>query len=167
MIRKTPPRSPKFTGRSCELAALHRCLRPATTYHSGQLTSCVLNGMAGVGKTELALEYCYLYAAGYKVIFWVTGRTKRDLDRSFTKFGSRINITSNGDENICDNVTSWFEATGGLADDPFCYKHLIQSQISHGSLSSMIYGNIRILQRIYLDKCPLAVLLSLRASEGI
>ncbi len=64
-------RNPNFTGRSDLLSGLHASL------HAGNATVLrqALRGLGVVGKTQLALEYDYRYAADYSVVWWVPSET--------------------------------------------------------------------------------------------
>jgi CubicO group peptidase (beta-lactamase class C family) len=67
-----PRRSRLFKGRSSELAQVHAYLRRHSVMHDrGHVSICVLHGLAGTGKTETAIEYCYLFADTYESIFWI------------------------------------------------------------------------------------------------
>ncbi|WP_150254242.1 tetratricopeptide repeat protein [Nocardiopsis deserti] len=50
-----PPAPPGFTGREAELATLRTFLDPGRTSPLGDLTTCSVSGMGGIGKTALAL----------------------------------------------------------------------------------------------------------------
>ena len=55
-----PPRNPQFVGREAELAQTDAAMARATAGAGrGGLTTLELVGMGGVGKTQLAVEYCY------------------------------------------------------------------------------------------------------------
>jgi tetratricopeptide (TPR) repeat protein len=60
------PRNPNFTGREQLLADLRKSLQEGKT---AALTA--LYGLGGVGKTQLALEYAYRFAADYDLVWWV------------------------------------------------------------------------------------------------
>ena len=66
-------RNPFFTGREEVLKALHTCL------HTKQMValthSCALNGLGGIGKTQVALEYAHRHALEYSAIFWIEAET--------------------------------------------------------------------------------------------
>jgi tetratricopeptide (TPR) repeat protein len=59
-------RNPAFTGRSRELAGLRKQLR------SGERALVqALQGIGGVGKTELAVEYAHLFGNEYDLVWWI------------------------------------------------------------------------------------------------
>lgn len=60
-----------FTGREALLEQLHAALRPDGS------APCVqaLTGLAGIGKTQAALEYAYRFASTYRAVFWVPADT--------------------------------------------------------------------------------------------
>lgn len=49
------------------------------------LKSFLLYGLGGIGKTQLALEYCYQYVDQFDAIFWVSAETQ---DKLFQDFGT-------------------------------------------------------------------------------
>ncbi len=60
-----------FTGREALLRELHAALRPEGPAPRIQ----ALTGLAGIGKTQTALEYAYRYAGAYQAVFWVSADT--------------------------------------------------------------------------------------------
>jgi len=61
-----PSRNPAFTGREVLLARLREQLQ------AGQRTLVqALNGMGGVGKTQLAVEYAHMFAGEYDLAWWI------------------------------------------------------------------------------------------------
>jgi tetratricopeptide (TPR) repeat protein len=65
-VWKIPARTTTFTGRDIVLAELHTAL---TT--SAQAVVQAMHGMAGIGKTSLAIEYAHRHAHDYDIAWWV------------------------------------------------------------------------------------------------
>lgn len=63
-----PQRNKNFTGRTALLDELRRRLRTDTT----AVLPHAVYGLGGVGKTQLAMEYAYVYASDYEVVWWVS-----------------------------------------------------------------------------------------------
>jgi tetratricopeptide (TPR) repeat protein len=55
-----------FTGRKSLLAQLRRRLT-----HNQRASVQALHGIAGVGKSQLAIEYAHLFAGDYRLVWWV------------------------------------------------------------------------------------------------
>jgi DNA-binding SARP family transcriptional activator len=68
LLHAVPPRNPFFIGRDAILQQIHNHLRGADTR---AVAVVPLHGMAGVGKTQLALEYVHRYAADYRLVCWI------------------------------------------------------------------------------------------------
>ncbi|MFJ8011070.1 FxSxx-COOH system tetratricopeptide repeat protein [Streptomyces sp. NPDC096339] len=70
-----PPRNRHFTGREHFLGALRDVFGTA-----GQSAACVLTGMGGCGKTQLAIEYVYQNLSDYDLVWWIPAQN-RDMVR--------------------------------------------------------------------------------------
>lgn len=68
--RKIPGRNRHFTGRENLLAGLRKSLTETTTAAVVPLPQA-LQGLGGVGKTQLAIEYAWAYRGYYDLVWWV------------------------------------------------------------------------------------------------
>src|SRR6478609_417023 len=66
-VSNVPARNPHFTGRTGLLDQLHDRLRT----DGDTLQVQALYGLGGVGKTQLAIEYAYRYAADYDLAWYI------------------------------------------------------------------------------------------------
>ncbi|MDN3354133.1 FxSxx-COOH system tetratricopeptide repeat protein [Actinomadura sp. DC4] len=66
-----PPRVHEFVGRREELDALRRSLATC-----GDNSVIAVQGLGGVGKTQLAVEYAHRYESEYDFVGWVSGATR-------------------------------------------------------------------------------------------
>jgi hypothetical protein len=73
-----------FTGREKELARISEVLN---CVHEDVPTRCVIHGMHGLGKTQLALQFAKRsYNGGrYSLIFWISAATTEKLNNGFVK----------------------------------------------------------------------------------
>lgn len=79
-----PSRSSKnFYGRQSTLERLEGNLHPAKT--SKSLRTVTLGGPAGIGKTELAWQYCQNYENQYDVVLWFHADQESKLENDFMK----------------------------------------------------------------------------------
>jgi len=66
-VWRVPPRNRFFVGRKGLLGKVHATLQPGG--RAVAVTS--LQGIGGVGKTQIAIEYAYAQARSYKIVWWV------------------------------------------------------------------------------------------------
>ena len=87
-ISNLAPRNPNFTGRTELLAALAASLAAGTT------AVVAAHGLGGIGKSQLALEYCYQHAGDYQLIWWVTADSPLVAMTGIATLGLRIGLPS-------------------------------------------------------------------------
>ncbi|KAI1124590.1 hypothetical protein F5Y10DRAFT_284912 [Nemania abortiva] len=71
-----------FLGRATELRTVHSYMK---TQHL-----LTLFGPIGIGKTQIALEYAYLYKQYYHSVFWVDARNRYTLHSSLLKIAEQL-----------------------------------------------------------------------------
>jgi len=103
-------RNPDFVGREEDLERLHQALMgkgPVGIRPAG------LTGMAGIGKTQLAVEYAYRYADTYSGgVFWINAA--EPLAQGFAQLGKRLQPAT-ADRTLDEQVRA---AAGYLRDHP-------------------------------------------------
>jgi len=103
-------RNPDFVGRDEDLERLHQALMG-----KGQvgIRPAGLTGMAGIGKTQLAVEYAYRYAGAYPGgVFWTNAA--EPPAQSFAQLGKRLQPAT-ADRTLDEQVRA---AAGYLRDHP-------------------------------------------------
>ena len=83
---RMPPRNPYFTGRDEML----RQLRQRLTTDVTALLPHSLQGLSGIGKTQLAIEYAYRFAADYDIVWWVPSDTRATARQSLADLAIRL-----------------------------------------------------------------------------
>ncbi len=77
---EVPPNNPIFTDRDDELTRLDELL------HEGPgIRKYVINGLGGVGKTQVALAYAHEYKHRYQAVLWVDASNERALEASISR----------------------------------------------------------------------------------
>lgn len=66
-----PPRNPTFTDRCETMDLIREVLTRNASDDRASLRSCALQGLGGVGKTSLAVEYAHRFRKDYRLIWWV------------------------------------------------------------------------------------------------
>lgn len=106
------PRNPNFTGRDQMLKDLRAAL---VSGRSAALTQAIA-GLGGVGKTQLALEYCYRYAAEYSVVWWMRAEEPTSLASDYARLAVKLNLPEKDLANqseIVAGVRAWLERHPG------------------------------------------------------
>lgn len=82
------PQNGKFLGRTQELDQLVGFLEPSDV----KQRSCVLHGIAGVGKTQTAMEFCYRYREIFPYIIWVPSEDEAVLANAYARISSLFRL---------------------------------------------------------------------------
>ena len=115
--------NPNFQGRGDVLQQLDQYVRRPGSNQPGNMTpdSCVIHGMGGVGKTQVALQYLYRHEKDYTHIFWVDSETIPNIVKSFDDFARVLmseEVTNNQAHSV-DLMRSWFmQSTTFVVFDP-------------------------------------------------
>ncbi|UGY94486.1 tetratricopeptide repeat protein [Streptomyces gobiensis] len=89
----TPPRNMLFTGRDELLRQLERGLSEGPT----AVLPHALHGMGGVGKSQLALEYVYLHASEYDVVWWIPAERPTQIAQAMVELAQRLGLPVTGE----------------------------------------------------------------------
>ena len=104
--------NPYFTGRDELLETTRQRIQDEQV--RGYKHRIALYGLGGVGKTQMALEYCFRYKSNYDYIFWMSAVDETRLLSSFAKvatLGGDICITSDQTpEDIAQAVLRWLRS---------------------------------------------------------
>jgi hypothetical protein len=80
------PEIEEFVGRVEELSKMKEVL----SSDGSERTVLVLQGLGGMGKTQLAVKYLKEHKNAYSAIFWLNGRTEDTLKQSFAVMAKRL-----------------------------------------------------------------------------
>ena len=111
LSRTVPTPSAVFTGRENELRLLHDAMQREVTV----LTPVprVLQGVSGVGKTQIAARYAHEHRAAFDSVFWVNGDTPDTFEVELAALAPELvpSVPTLPDQNATfQAVQAWFAA---------------------------------------------------------
>ena len=80
----------RFVNRPKDMQQLEQVLLPQTQAESFRRKILVLNGLGGIGKTQLAVEFARKHQAAFTSVFWLDGSSKDSLKQSIIACAGRI-----------------------------------------------------------------------------
>jgi hypothetical protein len=87
-----PARNPGFTGRDGLLAAV----RDGLLGGGGRGVVQALEGIGGVGKTQLAAEYAHRFASGYDIVWWIPAEQAALIGEQVAALAGQLGCTGPG-----------------------------------------------------------------------
>ncbi|MBF0213394.1 MAG: toll/interleukin-1 receptor domain-containing protein [Magnetococcales bacterium] len=100
-----------FTGREQELALLAQNLEQkapvAIIPVEGQMDVYVIQGLGGIGKSQLALEYAFRHLSDYEVIWWVRAETSQTLMEDVAALGKMLKLAGSKPEELSQAALKW------------------------------------------------------------
>ncbi|MEV4350739.1 FxSxx-COOH system tetratricopeptide repeat protein [Actinoplanes sp. NPDC049596] len=94
LVANLPARNARFTGREAVLRELREQLRSGSAVVLFGTQAVALQGMGGVGKTQLALEYAYRYRTAYDAVAWLRADSEESLESSLHDLGEQLDLRS-------------------------------------------------------------------------
>jgi hypothetical protein len=92
-----PIRNARFTGREDDLLALRQYLQGAgQTVVLAGATAVTLQGMGGIGKTQVALEYAHRFRGAYDAVWWINADPVQFIDTQLADLGRQLDLPGRG-----------------------------------------------------------------------
>jgi MinD-like ATPase involved in chromosome partitioning or flagellar assembly len=85
-------RNVRFTGRESDLRDLRARLRGGRPVVVSGTTPVALQGMGGIGKTQVALEYAHRFKNAYDVVWWIDAEQTTFIDIKLADLGNRLGL---------------------------------------------------------------------------
>ena len=99
-----------FTGREQQLTHLFEQLHRSRSISVTRIQA--ISGLAGIGKTQIALEYAYRYAQSYRVVFWIRAETHEVLLTDFAMLASYLQLPGQNmqeQQRVVQKVRGWLD----------------------------------------------------------
>lgn len=108
------PRHRTFCGRNEILETMYIQLGPKSRRIYSRPRTCLLYGSRGIGKTQIAVEYCARHRLDYDCIFWIEASTEVDLCESYRSILKLIkpNHSISDAHTVIQTVNQWLLDTG-------------------------------------------------------
>jgi tetratricopeptide (TPR) repeat protein/cellulose biosynthesis protein BcsQ len=140
-IDRSPARNVRFTGRDKDLQELREKLRE----HGRTVVFPVaLQGLGGVGKTQIALEYVHRFKSDYDLVWWLDCSQPAFVDTSLLDLGQSMH----------DSLGVTIQVAESLADQTKLVLHLLE-QGRAGPRWLLVYDNaedIEAIRRLLPDR---------------
>lgn len=100
-------RNPNFTGREEILSGLREAF--------GSSAKQIIHGLGGVGKSQIAAEFCYRNAASYGVVWWLRAEEESSLIAGFASLAKALKLPESEaqeQEIVIQAVRQWLDRHG-------------------------------------------------------
>ncbi|MEU7001354.1 FxSxx-COOH system tetratricopeptide repeat protein [Nonomuraea sp. NPDC046570] len=87
-VWNVPQKNQSFTGREELLSLLHERLSTGTT----AVLPEALHGLGGVGKSQIAIEYCYRHQRDYDLIWWIPSERLTMVRQAFVNLAEHLSL---------------------------------------------------------------------------
>ncbi len=153
-----------FTGRETILLHLHETL---TRGKRVALTQ-VINGLGGIGKTQIAIEYAYRYFSEYQAVLWMRADSQQSILSSFLEMANLLQLPEQKEQEtalIVSAVQRWYRSHPGwlLIVDNADELDLVQPFLPEGQGQIILTSRSQITRGIADETLPLDVM---DAEEG-
>ncbi|MEU4421063.1 FxSxx-COOH system tetratricopeptide repeat protein [Actinoplanes sp. NPDC024001] len=138
-----PIRNRNFTGRVALLDRLAEALRTSSTT---SVLPQTLQGLGGVGKTQLVIEFVYRHLDQYDLVWWIPAEQTAAVLTSLAQLAERLGVPSTEDrqetaravlDTLAGSDLDWLLVYDN-ADDPATLQHLVPSTGGHVIVTTRI-----------------------------
>jgi len=103
-----PLLSPFFTGREKELGELHQKFEKGGAEES--IKQLTISGLAGMGMTEVAVKFAYLYYKGYRDVLWLSMSPKEKHSEDLERIVDQLGLTAQNLQSSDKGIIEWLES---------------------------------------------------------
>ncbi|MDG4772255.1 FxSxx-COOH system tetratricopeptide repeat protein [Solwaraspora sp. WMMD792] len=89
-VWRAPSRNATFTGRDAILEQLRERLNASTAMNG----PTVLQGIGGVGKTQIVTEYLHRFAADYDIVWWISAEQPRLVPSALADLANALDLSA-------------------------------------------------------------------------
>jgi len=135
-------RNPNFTGREAILTGLQE--------QFGASNKQIIHGMGGVGKSQIANEFCYRNAGDYDVVWWLRAENASSLATDYASLAGQkaLNLPERGEQELeviikavrdeLNHRNKWLLIFDNTCDYESIEKYLPQASSGHILITSQI-----------------------------
>ncbi|MEV6348792.1 FxSxx-COOH system tetratricopeptide repeat protein [Actinoplanes sp. NPDC051851] len=103
-VANLEPRNQRFTGREADLVSVREHLMTGG--------AVALQGMGGIGKSQIALEYAHRFRTSYDVVWWIGADPIAFIDTQLVDLGKRLGLAFPETGAAIQNAQTVVEALG-------------------------------------------------------
>jgi hypothetical protein len=128
-----------FYGREQIIDTLHEAVRPSDT---AGLKKCILHGLGGAGKTQVAAQFVHKYKNDYHYIFLVRAEKQAQIAPEFGDLASKIKSDASGSTNQQSNIQTVLDylSETGMLEKP--YRNIYCSNTPIDKSWLLIFDNV-------------------------